>query len=342
MDENTERPNDESGYASPAEQGDPANIAVKAGFGGLLMGLANLVPGISGGTMLLAAGVYTDFINAIADVTRLRFRFRSVLVLAVVVATAAAAALAGAGLLKDLVVEHRWIMYSLFIGLTLGGVPAVWQMATPANAGFFVASAVALLLMISLALLQAYGISGGNNDGMIMHFVAGLAGASAMVLPGLSGAYILLLLGQYVPILTAIDQFKEALKSGDLSAAFTPAFDTLLPVGVGVVAGVVVVANLMRILLRKHRKATLGVLMGLLLGSLAGLWPFQQAVEPKPGDTVKGQVVTVESAPGIEREDWPSEYFRPSSTQVAGSLALIAAGFAVTLAVARIGGGSED
>ena len=89
------------------------------------MGLANLVPGISGGTMLLAAGVYPGFISAIAEVTTFRFRFRSLILLASVVGSAALAILLLAGSVKDLVVDHRWIMYSLFIGLTLGGVPLV-------------------------------------------------------------------------------------------------------------------------------------------------------------------------------------------------------------------------
>lgn len=83
------------------------------------MGLANLVPGISGGTMLLAAGIYPKFINAIADITRFRFRLQSILVLGTVVAAAGLAILLFAGLLKDLVIDQRWIMYSLFIGLTL-------------------------------------------------------------------------------------------------------------------------------------------------------------------------------------------------------------------------------
>ena len=104
-------------------------LATRSLFGGLLMGLANLVPGISGGTMLLVAGVYTDFIDSLADLTRLRFRFRSLLVMGCIVAAAGLGILIFAGGIKTLVVDHRWIMYSLFIGLTLGGLPIVWQLA---------------------------------------------------------------------------------------------------------------------------------------------------------------------------------------------------------------------
>jgi hypothetical protein len=116
------------------------------------MGLANLVPGISGGTMLLAAGVYPGFIAAIAEVTTLRFKPRSVLLLGTIVATAALGILLLAGTVKTLVVEHRWMMYSLFIGLTLGGVPLVWRMARPVSPSVAIGAAVAFGLMVAMAL----------------------------------------------------------------------------------------------------------------------------------------------------------------------------------------------
>ena len=102
-------------------------VVVRCGAGGVLMGLANLVPGISGGTMLLAAGIYPRFIRAVADVTTLKLRMSSLVVLGAVACAAGLAILLLAGTVRDLVVDHRWIMYSLFIGLTLGGVPLVWK-----------------------------------------------------------------------------------------------------------------------------------------------------------------------------------------------------------------------
>ena len=107
-------------------------------LGGALMGLANLVPGISGGTMLLAAGIYPRFIQALAELSGLRFRKSSFIVLGLVGVAGTGAILLGAGTVKDAVVEHRWAMYSLFIGLTLGGVPVLWQMARPATGPFWV------------------------------------------------------------------------------------------------------------------------------------------------------------------------------------------------------------
>lgn len=311
-------------------------------FGGILMGLANLVPGISGGTMLLAAGIYPRFIKSISEVTRFKFRMKSLLVMGSVIAAAGFAILILAGVLKDLVIDHRWMMYSLFIGLTLGGVPIVWRMARPASLTLVVSATIAFALMVGLVVLQALGYVGETSSNSVMLFVAGLAGASAMILPGLSGGYLLLLLGQYVPILAGIERFKDALKARDVSAAMEPAMSVVLPVGLGVVAGVVLVGNLLEWLLSRFRKATLGILLGLLIGSVFGLWPFQAAVQPQVGDVIKGQVVTEESLPEIKLKDWPNEFFRPSATEVASSIGLIGLGFAITMGVAAIGGREEE
>ena len=313
------------------------SLVTRSVFGGVLMGLANLVPGISGGTMLLAAGIYPRFIDAIADLTRFKFRFRSLLTLGCIVAAAGLAILLLAGVLKDLVVDHRWVMYSLFIGLTLGGVPIVWRLAKPGSAILKVSAVVAFLFMVAIAMLQFNGYVGNADSSFAMMMVAGLAGASAMILPGLSGGYLLLLLGQYVPILAGVDQFKEALKARDMTAIMEPMMSVVLPVGLGVVIGLVVVGNLLQWLLKRHKQMTLGILLGLLIGSTVGLWPFQRCVKPAVGDVVKGQALTAQTLEELDPEDWPTQVFTPSVTTAASSVGLIALGFGITMGIAALG-----
>ena len=122
--------------------------------------------------MLLAAGVYPAFISAIAELSTLRFRPRSILVLGTVTATAALAILLLAGFMRSLVIEQRWVMYSLFIGLTLGGVPLVWRLARPATAGVFVAAAVSLALMA----LMWLELGGGGRTSQIVRTASGSDG----------------------------------------------------------------------------------------------------------------------------------------------------------------------
>ena len=320
----------------------PALVA-RGGVGGVLMGLANLVPGISGGTMLLATGVFPTFIAAIADVTTLRFRRRSVVALATIVGSAALAILLLAGTVRGLVMEQRWIMYSLFIGLTLGGVPLVWRLARPASKGLWIAAVVSFALMAVMAL--GGDVGGSGEASVVLLLLAGVAGASAMILPGISGGYLLLLLGQYEPILGAIDLLKVGLLGRDGGgfdlATVLQAGQVVVPVGIGVVVGVVGVSNLLKWLLDRYEKATLGVLLGLLVGAVVGLYPFQAPVPPVEGDVVKGVVLDATTLADVDPEDWPLERFDPTPGQIAGSLALMLAGLGATLLVDRVGGGDR-
>ena len=164
-----------------------------------------------------------------------------------------------------------------------------------------------------------------------------------MILPGVSGGYLLLLLGQYVPILSAIDDFKTGLLGSPIDWALViTAMKVGVPVGLGVIVGVVGVSNLLRFLLHRYRKPTLGALLGLLLGAIVGLWPFQQTVVPAPGQVINGSVVTRENGESFDREDWPNEYFSPDGEQIATALALLALGFTGTQLIGRIGRHSKE
>jgi putative membrane protein len=313
-------------------------LFLRSALGGVLMGLANLVPGISGGTMLLAVGIYPRFIEAVARVTRLRIALAPVLLLGVVVFSAILAVVLLAGPVKDLVVERRWVMYSLFIGLTLGGLPVVWRMARPVDLNARAGAAVGFVIMAALALAQATGSgSAGASGGVALMFVAGLAGASAMILPGVSGGYLLLVLGAYVPILSGIDAFKAALAAGDSAALVDVGLSVVLPVGLGVVIGVAGVSNLLRIALARFEKFTLGFLIGLLLGAVVGLWPFREPVRPELGDVLKGQVLDAQTIEELAVEDWPTRRFDPGAGQVGLALLLVGAGFGLTTLVDRVG-----
>lgn len=321
-----------------------ASLGVRGAFGGAMMGLANLVPGISGGTMLLAAGVYPRFISAIAEVTTLKFRARSIVLLATVALAAFLTIVLLAAPTKHLVINHRWVMYSLFIGLTLGGLPLVYRLARPLNPAAVLAGVIAFSLMIIMAFVKPSGA--GASPSMIFLFVGGVAGASAMILPGVSGAYLLLLLGLYVPILSAVDQAKVGLLGHadaprDL-ALFFDACKVAIPVGVGVVVGIAGVSNAMRILLDRFPKPTLGALLGLLLGAVAGLWPFAHYVKPEPGFIYKGAPLAAEQIDELPVEDYPIAYIAPSPSQGAGAMALVAVGFGLTLLVDRLGRQKTD
>ena len=330
----------EQSTSSTDSQQSPVPV-VRCGLGGVLMGLANLVPGISGGTMLVACGIYTLFIDAISDATRLRFSRRTLLTLGCVVLGAAVAIGGLASVIHWSLVNHRWVMFSIFIGLTLGGAPIIWSMARPIKRDTWAGFIVGIVLMGGLVVLQESGAGeGAGLSGPFGLALGGAAAASAMILPGVSGAFLLLLLGQYEPIIGAIKDSVGALKDGDVGALMSQ-MGVVIPVGIGVLLGVAVVSNVLRWVLHHYERVTLGVLLGLIIAAPAGLYPFRVGVPPEVGDEIKGELVTAENLEEMRAadnaKDWAQEAFKPSIGQVVGAQALIIAGFVGTIGIARLG-----
>ncbi|MCB2155096.1 DUF368 domain-containing protein [bacterium] len=249
--------------------------------GGGLMGVANIIPGVSGGTMVLAMGLYEEFVESVADVTRLRWRMRPFVFLAVlgfaaIVAIGASVVPISWGLHN---IHH--IMYALFIGLTLGGVPLIWKEITPLKPGAIGGTIAGFLAMVGIAFFL--------NDmplpvNWLTFLIAGFIASAAMVLPGISGSYLLLIFGLYLPFTDRIKEFLHAVKEVDFGLAFSIGLHDILPIGVGVILGIAGLTNVLKALLHRCHDATMGVLLGLLVGSVVGLWPFQKLVED--GETV--------------------------------------------------------
>lgn len=340
---------------------DPAQAKpVRALFGGVLMGLANLVPGVSGGTMILALGLYDAFIGAIADVTRLRFRRASVMLLALVGVGAVGAILGLSGVAVGLVQDHRWVMYSLFIGMTLGGAPDLWKQTRPLSAGVAVAFAASVALMAWLAwsLVEAH-----IEPSVPVLIGIGALAASSMILPGVSGSYLLLIFGMYDLVIGAASASR--LIDAPVESAWI-----LGPVVLGAGLGIALLSNVLKTALAAAPRVSHAALLGLLVGSVLGLWPFREPVHPEllDRDVRKGvellaegaSVEEIEAARGLdwtaaEAEDLSATYagksrgelklmsrrlrgFEPDAGQVAAALGLLVLGFAVTRTLGRHSG----
>jgi len=195
-----------------------------------------------------------------------------------------------------------------------------------------------------LAWVQAAGSGGqAEHSGFLFMLLAGTAAAAAMILPGVSGSYLFLVLGVYVAVLAGVESFVDALKAADLAALGPPTLQVVLPVGLGVILGMVAVSNALKGLLRRAPVPTLGVLMGLLGGAVVGLWPFQRGVAPQLGELFRGSLVTRASLAEIlsRPERFPTEFFTPSASQVLIAVGVIVGGFAATLLIGRLGGQAE-
>ena len=317
------------------------STGVRSVIGGFLMGLANLVPGISGGTMLLASGVYPQFISAVSDMTTFKWRIRPIVIIVCIGLSAVIAIGLLAGVVTGLILSHQWIMYSIFIGLTLGGVPIIFRLLRPVTHTAILAAVFGCGCMVILAIAETLGAASASEN-LSSHtallFAGGVVAGAAMVLPGVSGSYLLLIMGQYLLIFEAVNSAKLGLKSSD-SQTIMEAMKILVPAVVGAIVGIVVVSNVLKRLLERAPQLTLGALMGLLIGAVAGLWPFQARIEPAIGDTTRwGKVILNEQQLAeLKPKDWASEFFAPSPGLIIGALCLICLGFAISMAIGWAG-----
>lgn len=293
-------------------------LTLRCIIGGVMMGLASLVPAISGSTMLLASGIYPRFLQAITELTRFKFRKPSLFLLGMVALCAGLGLLVLAGTVRAATVEYRWAIYSLFIGITLGGIPVVWGLVRPSNGRVFAGFLTAFLLMVVLAFVEPGESASAGGAGFL--FFAGVVAGGAMMLPGVSGALVLILLGAYLPVL---DAAHSATGNGQLLAV-------LLPVGLGALVGAVVMSHVLARLLAKHEKPTLGALLGFLCGSLVGLAPFREFYRPAVGDLVGGVRMTAERLADLPQHQWPTRAFEPSAVQLISAVGIGTLGFLLT------------
>jgi len=317
------------------------------------MGLANLVPGISGGTMILAIGLYDRFISAVADVTRLRFERPTLIFLGILALGLGGSILSLSGVAVALVTDHSWVAYSLFVGLTLGGVPMLARLSQPCRPGVVVAVAAGVGVMAALA----WKLSGTQlPETMPVLLAVGALAASSMILPGISGSYVLLILGLY-------DLVIGSLSIGAVREDFWHTVRVIGPVVVGAALGIGLLSNVLKWFLNRHSAVCHGALLGLLLGSVLGLWPFQEPTNPDLADKrVRRAVVMLvegenfdavrdrlgdedldDARQALLRETYKGKtrgelkaagedlkYFTPGLSQVASALGLLLAGFVTT------------
>jgi len=266
---------------------------------GFFMGSADVVPGVSGGTIALIFGIYYRFVNAIKSVdanvikSALRLRFREVFervhwkFLIVLLTGAFSAVLFFTRVipLPELMQSHPELIYGLFFGLILGSVFLLvydlndfsWKTGLYIALGTFVGYQVVTLVPTE------------TPDNALFIFLAGSIAISAMVLPGISGSFILLILRKYDTVLGSFGKLG--------GPETTDALLVLIPFGFGLVFGIAVFARLLSWLLKRYYSPTLCILIGFMAGSLYIIWPFQEQVF---ADSVRTEIVLVQSEKAME------------------------------------------
>jgi putative membrane protein len=243
------------------------------------MGIADIIPGVSGGTIAFISGIYEKFIGALSGVKLHHARDFVLLVfffwdgrqrkesldklrqidwpfLITLFLGIMAGVLSMARLVSFTLSNYPFYMYSLFFGLIFFSIPVLVQKIS------FQKSNLSVLLIFTLAMYTLIGPGeveqGTGRTDFFSVFFSGVIAISAMILPGISGSYILVLLGQYVAIL-------EALNRGDLMV--------IVAFGLGAAVGIFTFVRFVRFFLRQYYSLTVSALTGIMIGSLREIWP---------------------------------------------------------------------
>lgn len=237
---------------------------------GAVIGIANIIPGVSGGTMAVSMGIYDKLIHCITHLFK-EFK-KSILFLLPIVIGAAVAIVACAFGLEYLFLKFPVPTNLLFVGLILGGLPAICKKVkgSKVKAGHV----IAFLLFFGLVVMMAViGEKEGNTADLSFNilnvlklFLVGVIASATMVIPGVSGSMILVLIGYYNPILGEITGFINALKEFDVPLLLQGC-GVLIPFGIGVVIGIFAIAKLIEIIFAKFPLYAFWAIIGLIVAS---------------------------------------------------------------------------
>ncbi len=256
----------------------PGNVkdSFKLFLKGLAMGAADIVPGVSGGTIALITGIYGQLIDAIRsfntdlirDIFRLRFKdalskfhFKFIFVLFTGIGISI---LLLSRLINHLLIHHQPYIYSLFFGLIASSIFVLYRDINKKN--------ISVMINFIIGTVFSYFLVGAvpatTPETYTFIFFSGFIAIMAMILPGISGAFILLLLGKYEFI------------TGTLKNPFNPGnFVIIIIFCIGCASGLAAFARFLKWLIENYRCTTLAVLTGFMAGSLRKIWPWKEVLE---------------------------------------------------------------
>jgi len=239
---------------------------------GIAMGAADVVPGVSGGTIAFISGIYEELLSSISAIN-----FKTLKLLKTTGFKATWKALNGnfllslvtgifisvlslAKLISWLLENHPILVWSFFFGLVLASILYIGKQITQWNAlivfGLLGGAAIAYYVTTLQPLIS-------ENSSPLFLFLAGALAICAMILPGISGAFILVLLGAYKPVL-------EAIHNRD--------FKLIAILGLGAIVGLLTFSKVLKWLFSNYKNYTLAVLTGFILGSLNKIWPWKETI----------------------------------------------------------------
>lgn len=254
---------------------------------GALIGMANVIPGVSGGTMMVSMGIYDTIIGCITGFFKQWKKSLGILLPYVI---GMAIGIVGSSFSIELLFEKFPLPTALlFIGLIFGGVPILWKKVRgKVNPLHLILFVVFFCLVVGLQLLgQSAGLERSltlTPLNIVIALVLGIIASATMVIPGVSGSMIMMILGYYTAVIGLINDFVTALVSFDWKALLNFA-GILVPFGIGVLIGIFGVAKIIEYLMKHHERATYCAILGLVTAS-----PFPVFMNAEIGTPTFGMI----------------------------------------------------
>lgn len=243
---------------------------------GIFIGIANIIPGVSGGTMAVSLGIYDKLIASVSNL--LKNWKKSLMTLLPIIAGCGIGIVGFTYVIEYLLNHHTFVTCMTFIGLILGGIPVLVKSLRiklrKSSSKIGISSILAFVLLFAIAVclpllkseeevLKTLTVTPGS---MAIMFFIGIIASATMVVPGVSGSLVLMILGYYYGIIDAVKNFLEALRTFDMPA-LANGFLILFPFGIGVLLGIFLIAKLITFLFEKYGVQTYCAILGLIAAS---------------------------------------------------------------------------
>ena len=257
---------------------------------GFILGIANIIPGVSGGTLAITLGIYEELINTISHIFS---NFKKNLKFLIPI---------GIGAVLSVLLMSKLVTYSLdkfpipttlfFIGLIVGGIPLIFNKVkgkkkeTKNMVGFLIPFVLVIIMAFMKDPSNVVNLNSINPIMFLILFIVGVIAAATMVIPGVSGSFVLMLIGFYKPIMSTISKLTDfSLLGHNISV--------LLPFGIGIIIGIIGVAKLIEYLLSKHELLTYHIILGFITASIISLFMSLSAYNFNIGQILVGIVLFI-------------------------------------------------
>lgn len=243
---------------------------------GIFIGVANIIPGVSGGTMAVSLGIYDKIIAAVSNLLK-DFK-TSVKTLLPLLAGCAVGIVGFTYAIEFLLSRHTFVTCMAFVGLILGGLPTLLlalkserkrsgaDVGASGVAAFVILFCVAVFLPMLKADDEVLRTFTASPATLAALFFVGVIASATMVIPGVSGSLVMMILGYYYGIINTIKAFLEALRHFDVGGMFSAGI-LLLPFGIGVLLGIFLIAKLITFLFHRYGITTYCAILGLIIAS---------------------------------------------------------------------------